>query len=299
MKRFLMIIASLLILVLGISLVVHAQVQVVTTFSILADLVSEVGGDKVEVHSIVPFGGDPHSFEPTPREARHVASADVLFSNGMGLELWLDRLIDNAGRKNLKKLVLSQGLATIEADHSHHEHEHGHELGDPHLWLDVQYVIIYVKRITAALVEIDPVNTDYYQQRSARYLAELEELDQWFLAQVALIPVANRKIITYHNAFNYLANRYGLEVEAFLVVNTDREPSSREMVEVTKLMMSHPKRVVFTEPQVNTGQRYMDAIAKEVGGRVYVLYSGSLTADVPTYIEMMRHNGTILLEALQ
>jgi manganese/iron transport system substrate-binding protein len=124
-------------------------------------------------------------------------------------------------------------------------------------------------------------------------------LDNWLLEVVAQIPEDNRKIITYHNSFSYFAQRYGLSVEAYLVLNPDREPSVKDMMQLTQLLAAHPRRVMFIEPQASTGGRYAEAAVYEVGGRIYTLYTDTLTEAVPNYIEMMRWNGNTLLEALK
>lgn len=273
-----------------------AKTKVVTSFSILADFVTQVGGDKVEVQSIIPLGGDPHHWEATSREAANIANADILFYNGMGLELWLDKLVESAAKDSLHKVVLSQGLTPLPGV----THDiHNHESGDPHFWLDVQYAIHYVKVITETLVGVDPANKEYYQKRTQAYLDKLIDLDDWLVEQVASIPQENRKIVSYHDSFNYLAHRYGLTVVGFVVNNPDREPSPRDLGNLTKALAGQKRKIIFTEPQVGSGQRYAEVLAKEVGGKVYTLYSDSLTPEVSTYLDMMYFNGKTLVEALQ
>ncbi len=272
------------------------ELQVVATFSVIADMAAEVGGDRVDVSSIVPLGGDPHTWEPTPREARHVAAADVLLYNGLDLELWVDRLIENAARPDLPIVVLSDGLEPIpQGDFA----AHAHEEGDPHFWLNVQYGMHYVERIRDALAEVDPANEEYYQANAAEYLDTLAELDQWIEEKIQEIPEEHRKLITYHDAFGYMAERYGLEVAGFLVVNPDREPSSREMAELTQKLADYERPVIFVEPQIGSSHRYGEAVANEIGGRVGKLYSDSLTEEVPTYVDMMRYNAQQLWEELK
>ncbi len=286
------------------SVQVSAQINAVATFPILADFVAAVGGELVNVSSLIPFGGDPHSWEPTPQHARMVADADVVFANGLGLEIWLDRLVESAADGNVPVVVLSDGLPALpyHSDEGHGSHSgHGHSHGDydPHMWLDVTYAMAYVKRIAEVLGQLDPENAAIYRKQAEGYLEQLVELDQWLLDAAAQIPDANRRIITYHHAFAYFSARYGFTIAAYLVLNPDREPSARDMMELTKLLASHPRRVMFTEPQVSIGKRYTEVAVKEVGGTLFTLYTGSLTESVPTYIDMMRHNGMVLLEALR
>lgn len=271
------------------------KTKVVTTFPILADFAQEVGGDRVEVISLVPIGADPHSWEPTPRDARSVASAQIVFSNGGGFDAWLDRLIRNAADPDTPVIVLSEGLVPLQAEH-HHGHEHE---GDPHFWLSVPNAIYYVERISEALSALERENAAYFQKRTADYVQKLEELDQWLLTELGKIPPENRVIITYHNAFSYLAHRYGFSVAEFLVNNPESEPTARDMAQMVKLLNSYKKPVIFMEPQISGGHRYTAALANEVGGSVYILYSDSFTQEVSSYIEMMYTNGKTLVEALQ
>lgn len=280
-----------------------ARINAAATFPILADMAAAVGGELVSVKSLVPFGGDPHSWEPTPQDAKVVADADVVFLNGLGLEAWFSRLVENAAGSDVLIVTLSDGLPALPyhegADAAKNSKGHSHGELDPHMWLDVTYAMEYVKRIAAAFSQLDPENAAVYHRQAEAYLQELAELDQWLMGIAAQIPAENRRIITYHHALAYFARRYGFEIEAYLVVNPDREPTAKEMMQLAKLLVAHPRRVMFTEPQVSIGQRYAEAAVKEVGGRLFTFFTGSLTASVPTYIEMMRHNGRVLLEALQ
>lgn len=299
MKRILMMTALILLMLMPEG--AAARLQVVTSFSILADFASQVGGELVDVVSLVPFGGDPHNWEPSPKEARTVANADVIFINGLGLEVWIEKLLANAANPLVPLIVLSSGLTAlpIAEDNNHDHHDHDHGSFDPHMWLDVKNAQAYVQKICETYIQLDPNNADYYRQRCDHYLQELEALDEWLMTVIAQIPANNRKIITYHNAFAYFAKRYGLTVEAYLVVNPDREPNSKAMKQLVNALASHPKRVMFTEPQVSTANRYAEAAVSEVKGKLYVLYTGSLDKAAPTYVDMMRHNGQTLLEALK
>lgn len=272
------------------------DIRIVTTFPILADFAQEVGGDRADVISLVPIGADPHSWEPTPRDARSVASAHIVFSNGGGFDAWLDRLISNAASPDTPVVVLSEGLVPLAGG----EHNHGHEHeGDPHFWLSVPNAIYYVERMAAALSALVPENEEYFQERAADYIQKLEELDAWLLTEISKIPPENRVLVTYHNAFSYLADRYGFSVVEFLVHNPQSEPTARDMVEMVKLLSSYNKPVVFMEPQISSGHRYAEALTNEVGGSVRILYSDSLTQDVSSYLDMMYLNGKTLVEALQ
>lgn len=271
------------------------QLQVVTTFSILQDFVQQVGGREVAVHALVPLGADPHTWEPSPREAGLVAKADLLVANGAAFDDWLLPVMRSAAGPHVSLILASEGLSLLEA-HTHHGHTHAH---DPHLWLSVPNAVAYVERITQALQELSPDRADYFAENAARYIQELWALDGRLAAELAEIPPENRIIVTYHNAFSYLAERYGFEVVEFLVHNPEAEPNPRDLGRLVELVKQLEKPAVFTEPQLNSGTRYIQALAQEAGVQVFTLYSDSLSEAVPTYVEMMEYNLQVLLEALQ
>lgn len=268
--------------------------RVVTTTTVFADLIKNVGGDRVQVTSLLPRGADPHTFDPTPRQARAVSAADLFFYNGLGLESGIDRLIQNAARSDLVRVVLSEGLTplpgvTFEA--------HSHAEGDPHFWLDVHNAMHYVRGAERALSEFDPAGEGVYTARAKEYLTQLEALDAWFREQISRIPAERRTLVTYHDAFGYLARAYGLKLIGFLMRNPDKEPSPREMAALVAKMRELRAKAVFAEPQINP--KFAQALAAEAGVLVGVLYSDALTAEVPTYVAMMRANARALVEALQ
>jgi len=278
-----------------------SSLRIVTSTSVFADFARQVGGERVEVSSIVPAGADPHTYEPTPREARDIALADILVVNGFGLELWLEKLLQNVASPSLTVVTLSEGLTPIGGvsyvAHGHAHNGHAHEEGDPHFWLDVQHAIHYVRRIEEALVAADPEGASYYRERTARYVATLHELDRWIQEQIAQIPAERRVLLTYHDAFAYFAARYGLRLQGVVVRNPDREPSPRDIAALIAEVRSLGTPAIFAEPQINP--KYAESLAREAGIKVGYLYSDALTADIPTYVEMMRYNTLSLVEALK
>ena len=277
------------------------ELQVVTTFSILQDLVQQVGGERVAVNSLVSRGVDPHGWEPTPREARMVAQADLIVANGGGFDDWLLDLAASTAKADTPLVFVSQGLVAIEHEHGHDDEgdHHHHHHGDPHFWLSVPNAVFYVEQITQGLATISPENAFYFQERSRAYIQELVELDQWMRGELEKIPQENRVIVTYHNAFSYLAEDYGFEVAEFLVTNPEAEPSPRDLARLVELLKGTSKRVLFIEPQLASGTRYMQTLAGEVRGELYTLYSDSLSTEIPTYVEMMKYNTQTLVEALE
>lgn len=288
------------------------ELRVVTSTSVFADLVANVAGDRAEVSSLIPTGADPHTWEPATAQVRALATADVFFYNGLGLEPWAERTIANIGRRDLMVVRLSEGMEPIgdvsfqvpgqtrgPAAGGHRDHGgggHAHEAGDPHFWLDINNAMHYVRRIEQALSAADPSGAAYYHAQAERYLAELAELDRWFAAEIERIPPERRVLVTYHDAYGYMTERYGLELVGFLVRNPDREPAPREMAELLHAIEERGVTTIFAEPQVNP--RFVEALAREAGVEVGILYTDALTDDVPTYIDMMRTNARALVAGL-
>lgn len=275
------------------------KVRVVTSIGILADFVKQVGKDRVEVVSLLPSGADPHTFQLSPRDAKTISNADLIVLNGLGLEAGLMKVIDSARRRDATMLVMSEGLTPIEATENddHADAQEAHEDGNPHFWLDVRYAMVYVERIRDGLAEADPQNADAYRSNAEAYLKELEALDREIEQTIASIPPQRRKLVAFHDSFAYLARRYGLEVVAYVIKSPGREPSAAEVAELAESIRREGVPVVFREPQLNA--RILELVAKDLGVKVSILYSDSLSKDVPTYIDMMRFNAQQLVENLR
>jgi manganese/iron transport system substrate-binding protein len=276
----------------------HARqpvLKVVTTTTIFADLIKNVGGDRIEVISLVGFGVDPHHYEPTPLEAKALANADVFFYNGFGLESWAERLAANVGGAGLPSVQLSLGLTPITGVTFGHNHDH--EEGDPHFWLDITNAMHYVEVIKDTFISLDPAGEEYYQSMAGAYSEKLAQLDEWFLQQIQSIPQDNRRLVTYHDGFSYMAERYGLEIVGFLVRNPDREPSAKDQAVLINEIKTQKIPAIFGEAQHNL--KFVENIAKEAGVKVGILYNGALTPQTPTYIDMMKANALALVDGLK
>ncbi|WP_052340854.1 metal ABC transporter solute-binding protein, Zn/Mn family [Salinarimonas rosea] len=304
------------------------RLPVVATFSILGDLVGEVGGERVALTTLVGPDGDGHVYSPSPADARRVADAGLVFVNGLEFEGWIDRLIASSGT-NATVVVASEGADLLETgephahgdeDHGHdhdkdHDHDHAHEdehahehadadhahgFYDPHAWQDVENVIVYVGNIRDALIAADPEGADTYAANAAAYLAALAALDAEIEAAVASIPQARRTVVTSHDAFGYFERAYGLTFVAPQGVSTESEASARDVAMLITQIRETEADAVFVE--TITDERLMRRIADETGAAIGgTLYSDALSgADgpAPTYIEMMRHNIRTLSEAL-
>ena len=267
------------------------KLTAVTTLTVLADLIQQVGGDKVQVKALVPPGGEVHTYQPTPDDIKSVAQATIVFYNGAHLEGWLDQTIRSAGKPNLPIVVLSDGLPLIK------------EAGDepnPHLWLDVANAKAYVERIRDALSKVNSTNAGYYADRTKSYLTQLESLDTWIQAEVNTIPKARRKLVTFHDAFPYFANRYGFSLHGVLVASPGKEPSARDLTALVRRIKQEQVPAVFAEVQFNP--KAMEVLASDAGVRVVTnLYNDSLSTgpEANSYITLMKHDVTEIVKALK
>lgn len=265
------------------------RVNVVASFSILGDFVRNVGGDRVDVTTLVGPDGDVHVYTPAPSDAKKNADAKLLVVNGLGLEGWLPRLVQAAGSK-ATIVTASKGVAPLKA---------GAEI-DPHAWQSVPNAKIYVANIRDALVAADPADAAAFRANAARYLGELDALDAEVRAAVAKIPPERRKVITTHKAFGYFAAAYGIAFLAPVGVSTETEPSARDIAALIQQIEADRIPAVFLENL--SDDRLISRIAAEAGVRVGgTLYSDNLTGEkgpAPTYIALMRHNIKALTNAL-
>jgi len=268
--------------------------NVVATFSILADFVSNVGGDRVTVTALAGPDSDTHVYTPTPADAKRIADARLVVVNGLGLEGWLPRLIKASGGKAVS-VVASKGVTVLKADDGH-----GHGEADPHAWQSVANARIYVANIRDALAAADPAGAETYRANAARYLDRLDALEREVREAVAAIPADRRRVISTHSAFGYFAAAYGIAFIAPRGVSTDSEPSARDVAAIIAQIRREKIPAVFLENV--SDPRLMRRIAAETGAVIGgTLYSDSLTGEkgpAPTYIDMVRHNIKTLTRAL-
>jgi zinc/manganese transport system substrate-binding protein len=270
--------------------------KIVATFSILGDLVARVGGDHVDLAVLVGADTDAHTYQPKPTDARTLAAARALVSNGLGFEGWIDRLAEAAPFKG-RPIVATIGVPTLEALSPGYGHAHG---PDPHCWQDVSRVRRYVANIAAGLGEADPVNAADYRKRARSYDQRLAELDLWIKAEIAKVPAGQRKAIIGHDSFHYFALAYGVQFQAPRGYNTNSEPSARDVAALIRLVREEKIKALFVENMTNPG--LIEQIARESGAVVSPrLYSDALSAPggpAPTYEAMMRHNVTALVAGM-
>ncbi|UCC65536.1 MAG: zinc ABC transporter substrate-binding protein [Anaerolineae bacterium] len=288
----------------AVTLGVGEKLQVATTTNVLADVVAIVGGDRIALTTLMGVGVDPHSYVPTPADVAAVHNAHVVFASGAGLETNLEEILASAGGE-AARIYVSQGLKLrLAPDESSSEEEaaaHDHKGGDPHVWFSVPNVIAWVGTIEGTLSALDPANAAAYAVNARAYVEELESLDAWVMAQVATIPETNRRLVTNHPAFGYLADRYGLDlVGAVYPVSPSSEPSAQDLAALEEAIRAYGVPAVFTESTVNP--RLAEQMAQDTGVRLVPLYTGSLGgpgSGVESYVELMRYDVEAIVGALK
>ena len=270
------------------------KLKVVATFSILADFVKNVGGERVAVSALVGPNGDAHVYQPTPGDAKTLGDAKVVVTNGLGFEGWINRLVKASGTK-APMIVATKGIKPRKA-----EDDHGHGDADPHAWQSVANAKRYVENIRDALIAADPAAKDVYEANAAAYAAKLDALDAEVKAAIEKIPADRRRIITTHDAFGYFKAAYGIDFIAPQGVSTEAEVSAKDVARIITQIRKQKIPAVFLENV--TDKRLLERIGAESGARIGgTLYSDALTDEkgaAPTYLDMMRHNVKQLAAAL-
>ncbi len=277
-------------------------VQVVTSFSILGDLVKQVGGDRVAVSSLVGPNSDAHVYNATPQDAKTVKEADLLVVNGLGFDGFMPRLVKSSGSK-ARVITASAGLKPLEKPKAGgHDHGHGHDHGkhDPHAWQSIDAVKLYVANIRDGLIAADKEGEAVFRANAEKYLAELDKAKAEITALLG--PIAkDRLILTNHDAFGYFAREFGLKMEGARGLSTEAEPSAQDIARIVRLARERKAKAVFLENVA--APRIAEQLAKETGARLGgTLYSDALTDEkgpAPTYLALMRYNAKTIAEALK
>jgi ABC-type Zn uptake system ZnuABC Zn-binding protein ZnuA len=279
-----------------------------TTF--LADIAQNIAGDRVEVVSLLPVGADPHSYQATPADVARIAESKLLILNGVEYEHFIEALLENAGGERVI-ITASDGLEPRHMEeHEGEEHageeESGeseeHEAGDPHMWLDPNLVVTYVENIREGLTHFDPAGAAEFQSNADAYVAELTALDAWINEQVSQIASERRLLVTNHEALGYFAERYGFTVVGTVVesFSTDASPSAQQLAMLIDQIKASGAPAIFLD--AGDTPSLAQQIADETGIRVVTdLHLESLTDGAPaaTYLDMMKHNVTLIVEALK
>ena len=286
---------ALVIIVSFCSEVGAQELNVVSTNSILADWVDHVGGNFVRSVVLVGANGDPHTFEPTPKDGVLLKKADVIFEIGLHLEPWLDKLYGSSGSKAIRDRV-TEGITLI--------HVNGENEADPHVWHDVGNAVIMVQAIRDALMKADPQHSDEYRNNADIYLTKLSILNAWIVKEIANIPKERRKLVTSHDTFGYFSQRYGFTIIGAVIDSATTEaadPSALKIAQLVKKIKASAVPAVFVENVTNP--QMLKAVAREAGVKVAPkLYSDALGvpgSDGEDYIKMMTYNVQTIVEALR
>jgi zinc/manganese transport system substrate-binding protein len=294
LPRRLLLASTTALALLGSTAFAADKLPVTASFSILGDIVRVVGGDRVNVTTLVGPDEDAHVFEPKPTDVKTILASKLVVTNGLGFEPWAGKLIKSAGYKG-EALVASKGVKTRQLK------EDGREATDPHAWQNPNNVVIYARNIAAALSKLDAGGASAYQANAETYVKELQTLDAWAKEQFTAIPAAKRKVITSHDAFGYFAAHYGVTFLAPRGVNADTEPSAKQVAQLIKQIQREKIRAVFVENM--SDPKLVAQLSKDAGARVgATLFVDALSGpEKPgaTYLQMMRHNVTELVAGMK
>jgi ABC-type Zn uptake system ZnuABC Zn-binding protein ZnuA len=271
------------------------RLKVLASTTILADLAQNVAGDRAEVTSLLPFGADPHAYQAAPSDVARIAESTVLILNGIEYERFIEPLLKNAGGERLI-------ITATDGSKPNTMQEDGAQVGDPHMWLDPTRVVTYVENIRDGLIKVDPTGVEIYTSNANAYISQLKDLDAWIMEQVNTIPVNRRLLVTNHEATGYFAERYGFTVIGAVIPSFSSEAgtSAQEMATLVDQIKASGAPAIFLGEVENPD--LADQIAAETGVKVvHDLYLESLTNGAPagTYIDMMKHNVSRIVDALK
>ncbi|AVR05610.1 metal ABC transporter substrate-binding protein [Pluralibacter gergoviae] len=268
--------------------------NVVSSFSVLGDITRQVGGEHVHVDSLVAPDGDPHTFEPSPKDSALLSKADVVVVNGLGLEGWLDRLIKASGFKG-ELVVASAGVKTHTLD------EDGKEVTDPHAWNSAANGALYAKNILNGLVKADPEDKAALTASGEAYIAELNKIDGWAKARFSAIPQAKRKVLTSHDAFGYFSRAYGVTFLAPQGLSSESEASAAHVAALIKQIKAEHVHTWFMENQLDPRlvKQIAAATGSQPGGELYPEALSAPGGVADSYVKMMRHNVNVLADSMK
>lgn len=269
-------------------------VDAVASFSILGDIVQEVGGEHVKVTTLVGPDGDPHSFEPSPKDSKAINASDVVFVSGLGLEGWIDRLVTASGYKG-HLVTASEGVNSRKME------EDGKQITDPHAWNSMANGVIYATNVMNALIKADPEDVDYFRQRGTAYIEQLQKLDAWAKTEFTGIPQSKRKVLTSHDAFGYFGQEYHVSFMAPVGFSTEAEASASGVASLIKQIKEEKVKTYFIENQ--TDPRLVKQIAAasgaQPGGELYPEALSGPQGPATTYIKAFKHNVETIVASMK
>ena len=278
------------------------RVAVVATFSVIGDMIAQVGGNHLDIKTIVGPGGDSELYQPTPADVATVAMSRAIFLNDINddFEPWLEPLLKQAAFKGAKAVV-SRGVHTLSAEEEHPVSGRTQpEALDQHAWLDPRNGVIYVRNIAAELSRLDPANATDYRARGADYEKELEDVEAWARQQIAAVPAEKRRALTSHDSLQYIASAYGIKLVSVNGWTNNSEPSAAELEKLAEKIRASRVKALFLDSI--TDPRAIERIATETGATIGgTLYGDSLSpagGEASTYVQMLRHDVTTLRDGM-
>lgn len=289
-----------------------AALPVVASFSILADMVREVGGERVAVRAIAGFDTDAHGFELRPSDAHAVRAARLVVRNGLGFEPWFDRLLRSAGYTG-PVVTATDGVQPRDMDGREHDHDHGgpaarpsspapaRRVADPHCWQDVRLGQAYVRAIAAGLAAADPAGAEAYRRGAEAYTRRLAALDSWVREQIATVPAARRRVVTSHDALGYFGDAYGVRFLPAQGVGAEAQPSAAQLAALIRQVRAEGITAVFLDVPGDAPvlRRLAEEAGVRVAGRLYADTLSPPDGPAPTYEAMIRHNVGLLVPAMR
>ena len=264
--------------------------KVVATLPILKEFAEHVGREHVDVTSLISGFESEHSYSPKPSDLKAIKESRLLLEIGLGLEVWVQGLVKNAGSPGLRVVTTSRDIAIIRDPEDPDTH------GNPHIWLDPENAKIMTRHIAQALIDADPANALAYRTNLDDYLKRLSDSTQELTGHVALLR--DRRIVTYHPAWPYFARRFGFRIEGDIIRQVGSEPNAAQLARLARRMKTEKIKVIVSEPQLN--QKLAQTLAKETGARIILLSTlpGAIKG-TETYLSMLRYDIAKLVEALQ
>lgn len=269
---------------------------VMATESFLGDIAQNVAGSRIKIYTLLPVTVDPHEYQPKPQDVTKLANAQVLIINGLGYEAWLQKTLDNLGGQR-QLIVVTTGMVP-DSDHTGQQPQ-----GDPHMWMNPLNTINYVNQIRDGLIQADPAGKAVYAQDASAYIVKLRVLDQWVKDQVSQVSVEKRLLVTNHDALGYFAKAYGFKIIGAIIpsVTTDASPSAQQLAGLIDTIKRSNARAIFLD--IGENQKLAQQIASETGvvviSNLYVESTSGPNGPAPTYIDMIKHDVTVITDALK
>lgn len=273
----------------------NGKIKIAVTFNPLKEFTEAVGGDKVQVETIIPNGSEPHDFDPRAKDLINIENADIFVYNGLNMEPWVDKVISNLQNKDIIKVESSKNVNAIEVEEHESEEDHEHGAYDPHTWLGLTSAKVQAKNITDALIKIDEKNKDFYEKNYKQFEGELDKLLNEYKPKFQALK--NKNFVTGHAAFAYFCRDFGLKQNSIEGVFAEGEPTPKKLKALTDYCKENKVKTIFVEDMVSP--KVSETLAKEVGANIKTIYTVEASEDNKSYIQSMESNIKEVYESLK